>query len=349
MSQNFIEVFIFNYNGIKTILSTIKSLMESEGVELSICVIDDHSNDGSLDEINKNYPNVHIHRYPYNTKKLNLLRNKALELSKGKYLLITDNDLFFDKHCLAELVKIMESNDKIATCKPRLMHWDQPEIVYTTGVKLHFLGTVVCEQRDEIYMRENDYASMNSGGGIFLIRREAALKVGGFDENMLMGWGDDSEFHQRLLRAGYNCLYVPSAYALHENKIVDKIRKYRVMGQTFNRWFFILSHYSLPLLILLIPGLILYELFLAIFVFIKGVFMEYMRGNFLVIKNFSMIMRKRQFVQTIRVVSDKKVLSSGKFYVSPTLIGKSYLISFSLNAFYSFLNFYWKIIKKIIP
>jgi len=119
-----------------------------------------------------------------------------------------------------------------------------------------------------------------------LIRREAALKVGGFDEKLLMGWGDDGEFYQRLLRAGFKCLYVPTAFALHENKIVDTIRKFRVAGQTYNRWLFILSHYSIRLIILLIPVFFIYELVQSAFVLMKGVFFHYLKGNLLVIKNF---------------------------------------------------------------
>jgi len=349
MNKELVEVYIFNFNGKNTILSTIESLYKCEGVNISVSVIDDHSTDESIDMVRESYPDVDIHVLPYNTKKLNLLRNKALNLGKSKYVFVTDNDLNFDKNCLSELLKVMESDENIATCTPRLMHWDQPEKVYTAGTKVHYIGAAISEQRDKIYNSENEKISSNSGGGISLIRRDAALKVGGFDEQFMLGWGDDGEFYQRLLRSGYECLYIPTAFALHENKIVDTIRKFRVVGQSYNRWLFILSHYSIPLIILLIPVFIIYELIQAAFVLLKGVFFEYMKGNLLVFKNFKVFLKKRKAVQSIKIVSDKKVLYSGELYVAPALIKKFKFLKFAISGLSAIFNFYWSIIKFIIP
>jgi len=349
MSNNLIEVYIFNFNGKNTILSTIESLYKSENVNISISIIDDHSTDESIEMARKAFPNVNIHILPYNTKKLNLLRNKALSLGESKLIFITDNDLKFDKNCLSELLKVMESDETIATCTPRLMHWDHPEKVYTAGTKVHYIGAAISEQRDKTYIEHNAKPSSNSGGGICLIKREAALKVGGFDEKLLMGWGDDGELYQRVLRAGYKCLYIPTAFALHENKIVDTIRKFRVVGQTYNRWLFILSHYSIPLIILLIPVFIIYEFFQATFVLVKGVFFQYMQGNLLIFKNYRTLLEKRKFVQKLKSVSDKEVLFSGDLYVAPALINKYGFIKIAISGLSSFLNFYWRLIKNIIP
>lgn len=346
--NNVIEAFIFNFNGKNTVLTTIESLHRSENVKVEITVIDDHSTDDSVELIRKTYPNVKINVLPKNTKKLNVLRNMALNLSKGEFLLITDNDINFDSKCLSILLKTMQTDEKIASCTPRLMHWDKPDIVYTSGTKVHYIGAAICDQRDEYYKNESTKPSSNSGGGISLLRRKAALKVGGFDEELLMGWGDDGEFYQRLLRAGYKCLYVPNAFAFHENKIVDLIRKYRVTGQTYNRWVFILSHYSIPLIFLLIPVFILYEILQSGFVLIKRVFPQYLLGNFLVIKNFGKILKKRKFVQKIRTVPDKEVLYSGSLYVAPALLNKYCWLKSFTNLFSAFLNFYWQLVNKII-
>lgn len=349
MNNNLIEVYIFNFNGRNTILSTIESLYKSVNVNISISIIDDYSTDDSLELVKRKYPEIQIYRMEYNTKKLNMLRNKALSLGTSKLIFITDNDLNFDKNCLSELLKVMESDSSIATCTPRLMHWDQPEKVYTAGTKVHYIGAAISEQRDKIYDPTNDkLPSSNSGGGICLIRRDAAVKVGGFDEKMLMGWGDDGEFYQRLLRAGYKCLYIPSAFALHENKIVDTIRKYRVVGQTYNRWLFILSHYSILLILLLLPVFIIYEIVQAVFVLTKGVLVEYIQGNLLVFKKFREVLDKRKFVQSIKIKSDKDVLFSGQLYVAHALIRKYGFVKIAINWLSAFFDIYWRIVRKVI-
>lgn len=349
MNNNRIETFIFNFNGRNTILSTINSLYNSKNVNVDITVIDDHSTDDSIELVRKSFPEITVHVLPKNTKKLNILRNMALNFATGEFVLITDNDINFDSECLSNLLKVMRSDSRIASCTPRLMHWDKPNIVYTAGTKVHYIGAAICDNRDEPFKEINNEPTPNSGGGISLLRRNAALKIGGFDEELLMGWGDDGEFYQRLLRAGYKCLYVPNAFALHENKIVDTIRKYRVTGQTYNRWLFILSHYSIPLIILSIPVFLIYELVQLLFVLVKGVLIEHIKGNLLVIKNFKTIIRKREFVQKIKTVSDKEVLYSGVLYVAPALLKKYFILKYMVKVFSSFLNFYWNLIKFIIP
>lgn len=349
MSDNLIEVYIFNYNGRNTILSTIESLYKNEDAKIKISVVDDHSSDDSVELVRNKYPEIDIHVLPYNTKKLNVLRNKALELSKSELIFITDNDLKFDSNCLPELLKVMKSDNNIATCTPRLMYWDQPQKVYTAGTKVHYIGAAISEQRDKIYSCNNEKPSMNSGGGICLIRREAALKVGGYDEELLMGWGDDGEFYQRLLRAGYQCMYVPSAFALHENKIAGNIRKNRVVGQTYNRWVFILSHYSIATIILMFPVFLTYEVIQTLFLIFKGVIPEYIKGNLLVVKNIGKILKKRRFVQSLRKVSDKKVLDTGEIYIAPLLVEKYAFLKIAVSMLSSFYNFYWRLFKPLIP
>src|SRR3990172_4519397 len=116
-----LEVYIINYNGKNTILSTIQSLYESCDVKVLISV--------------------------------------------SEFLFVTDNDLKFDKRCLTELLKVMESDSKIATCTPRLMYWDQPDKIYAADTKVHFIGSTIADQRDKIYEGSITPPSTNSGGG----------------------------------------------------------------------------------------------------------------------------------------------------------------------------------------
>jgi GT2 family glycosyltransferase len=349
MTNNSIEVFIINYNGKNTVLSTIESLYNSEDVKVSISIIDDHSTDESPDLIKKRYPEIPTHILPVNTKRANILRNKALRMASADYVLITDNDLKYDRSCIAEMLKLMEKDSKIVTCTPRLMYWNQTDKIYIAGTRVHFIGAAISDQRDKIYKENNHEPSINSGSGICLVQREVALKVGGFDEKLLHGWGDDGEFYQRLLRTGYKCFYVPSAFALHEDKLKVTERKFRVVGATYNRWVFILSHYSIPLIILLIPVFIIYEFFQAAFVWVKGVFPQYLQGNLLILKNFRTLIEKRKFVQKLKTVSDKEVLFAGNLYVAPALIQKNEFIKIAISGLSWFLNFYWRLIKNIIP
>lgn len=343
-----IEVFVINYNGENIILSTIQSLLDSVGVKLSITIVDDASTDNSIQLVKEHYPFISIYQMPNNQKHANILRNKALELARAKYIFITDNDLLFDKHCLSELYNFIIKDENIAACTPRLMYLNEPDKIYVAGTRIHYIGAAISEKREQFYNPTEDEPSINSGTGICLINRDIAIEYGGFDTNLLQGWGSDGEFYQRLLLAGYKCYYVPKAFALHEAKLNVFERKYRVIGQTHNRWMFILSHYSVSLIILILPVLVLYEIIEFLFIIMKGLAVQYLKGNYLLLKNFRYLIKKRKFVQSIRKVPDKEVLFSGPIYIAPVLVKKFAIANSVLNLFSSFLNTYWKLIKKII-
>ncbi len=52
-------------------------------------------------------------------------------------------------------------------------------------------------------------------GALLMFRREAWLRVGGFDERFHPLWFEDVDFLQRLRLAGYRVRYVPQTWAVH--------------------------------------------------------------------------------------------------------------------------------------
>ena len=330
-------------------MNTIKSLHEQEGVSVLIKVIDDHSTDGSYELIKKSYPDIPIVRQSKNTKNLNKLRNLAIEISQTGKVLITDNDIIFDRLCLAELNSVFDKDISIATCTPRLMYLDDPNLIYTAGVKFHYIGAAICEQR-ETYLDEIDKRpSKNSGTGIMLLNKNLVLNSGGFDDDLIvMAWGDDGEFYQRLLSRGFKCLYVPTAFGLHEEKPFSKERSYRAEGQLFNRWAIILTHYSIRTLIVLFPALFTYQLVEFFFMIIKNMPTLYFNAFKRLLKNVPLILRKRNEFQKNKVVSDVQRLDSGRLYVSRSLIENNLLIKYFLNLINSFYDYYWKFAKVFL-
>lgn len=347
-NQELIEVFIINYNGENIVLPTIQSLLNSVDVRIAITVIDDDSSDNSIELIHKQYPNITVHKMPFNQKRANVLRNRALELAASKYVFLTDNDLIYDKKCLVEMYNYIKKDETIATCTPRLMYLDQPDKVYVAGTRVHFIGAAIADKRDQIYEDELEAPSINSGSGICLVNREIALKCGGFDDKLMQGWGSDGEFYQRLLLAGYKCMYIPSTFALHEAKLNVNDRKFRAVGQTHNRWVFILTHYSLSLILLLFPIFFFYEILQIVFVAINNMLPEYLLGNILVLRDFRYIIGKRKQIQKMRKVSDFDVLFSGIIYIAPSLINKHKFIGKAVKSLSWFLDAYWRLIQKII-
>lgn len=344
-----IPVAIINYNGKRTILNTIESIYNMENVTVSIHVFDDHSTDGSPELVREKYPEIPVHIEPKNNGKPNLMRNIALRNTEGELMLFTDNDILFDKRCLAELLRVMRSDPAIAICAPRLMFWDEPERVYYADVKMHYIGAAIGDARGQIINSFGSDPIPTSGGGIMLLNRHRALEVGGFDEEYFLGFGDDGEFYQRLLRAGYKTYHVPTAFAYHEYKPFSELRHYRAIAQIYNRWSFILSHYAVSTFLLLVPAFLVYEIILFGFMLLKRLPHLYFKGNFYVLRDLPLILKKRRRIQQLRRVSDKQVLYAGKMYIAPALLKDNRMLAALSNAVSSFFIAYWKLVKPLIP
>jgi len=347
--MNNVHVAIINYNGEKTLRRTIESLYNSKDVNVDVYVFDDFSSDNAINEIRKLFPSVKIYVHSHNTRNPNILRNLAINQIAAENIFITDNDIIFDEYCIKNLLEVLESDKNIAACSPRLMYLEDQKRTYFAGVKIHYIGAAIGQYRDEIVDHSEKPITQNSGSGIALIKRKNAIEVGLFDEDYGLAWGDDGDFFHRLLLSGQKCLYVPSAFGYHEYKPFSSERSYRAVGQVTNRLMFIATHYSKRTIILLIPAFILYEFLEFTFMLIKKMPFHFLKGEIEFLKKFELVKTKRKQIQKLRKVSDKKVLYSGKIYISPSLTDGNKVIKTFVELLQKFFHYYWKMIYHFIP
>ncbi|MCP4117311.1 MAG: glycosyltransferase [Desulfobacteraceae bacterium] len=343
-----IDAFIINYNGKKTVLETIRSLYDSESVRVNISVLDDCSTDDSVEMIKKAYPGVRVYEGSVNTGKPNILRNRAMAMARTSKVLLTDNDILYEPGCLKELVGGMGQGHGVAAAIPRLMYWNEPERIYLAGSRVHYLATSVGDRRDQLLEKVGGKPETSTGGGIVLLDREKALALGGFDEDYLHGWGEDGEFYQRLMLAGLKSCYVPSAVAYHEAKL-NQTRPARAEGQIYNRWQYILTHYSSMTIFYILPALMLYEMIQVLFMVLKKMPRLYLKSTLMAMVNIPFFLEKRRRIQRVKKVADKDLLCSGMIYVSPFLTDNSRILGLGLKMISALFGIYWKLVGKLLP
>lgn len=343
-----ITVAVINFNGEEIIGETLTSIERLNYPDLSIILIDDGSTDRSIELVKNKHPDVRIIKMDVNTGRPNKLRNIGIIEASNRLVFLVDNDVVFDTECLGRLVEIFESSADIAICTPRLMYYDQRDRINIAPSALHYIGTSISPKRDMLIKDvEIERPGPTIGGGIMLIDKEKAIKIGLLDEDFPMGWGEDGEIYMRMRLAGFNTLYIPNAVGYHRLKEWREGRYHRAFGQVRNRWFILLTQYSIKILILIIPALIVYEIFLFLFMAFKGVPRLYFKGNIDVIKNLGGILEKRRSIQAIRKVPDRELLTSGDMYISPALI-KNPFSKIGLRVLNWFFNSYWKAIKRCL-
>ena len=101
-------VVIPNYNGIAYIKNCLDSLLkEQEEKAFHVIVVDNHSTDGSKEQVALEYPNVKLIAFEENTGFCKAV-NAGIEASDTEYVILLNNDTTVEKGFVLELEKVME-------------------------------------------------------------------------------------------------------------------------------------------------------------------------------------------------------------------------------------------------
>lgn len=117
-----ISIIIVNFN-VKTYLSQcIDSVKRSiEGLDGEILVVDNNSNDGSVEWIQQRFQNIKVILNNSNTgfAKAN---NQAIRLAKGEYILLLNPDTIIGENTLREVIQVMDQNPDVGGAGVRMLN-----------------------------------------------------------------------------------------------------------------------------------------------------------------------------------------------------------------------------------
>ena len=134
--RNELTVIVTNYNGRDILGATLQTLRETLNNEAPILLVDDGSEDGSVEWVQDNFPEVHVLSPGKHTGRLNVVRNVGLRAAKARYLFLMDNDVLVTPDCIQQLLEVMRDLQAVLCCTPRLLYADEPHIIYADGIYL---------------------------------------------------------------------------------------------------------------------------------------------------------------------------------------------------------------------
>ncbi|MDH5638614.1 MAG: glycosyltransferase family 2 protein [Nitrospinota bacterium] len=348
MSQSYpITVGVINYNGADIIENTLRSMYDSdyEGA-LEVVVVDDCSTDRSPAIIRDKFPDVRLFIQPANSGP-NAARNRILAEASHPFVFVSDNDVELAPDCLSLLVERLTADQETAVATPMVLDFHQRDQVYSNGAGLHYVCFGIIGLRHEKIpegLSMAPFTSICGSGGIMMVKRDAALGIGGFDEDFIFGY-DDGEFTYRISASGRRVEQVPAARIYHLEKPGrnPKRLRYQIRG----RWILILKAYSTRSLILLAPALLMFEAAQVAFLTMKGQVGEWFAGVGMVIGSRSAIMEKRRAVMAVKKTPDNKLLAPGEIFMFPSRVGGG-AIKAAKAAMEMGLNVYWKIVEPLL-
>ena len=236
MANPKVSVIIVNWNRKDDTIDCLKSLrrVSTYGYELSVIVVDNGSTDGSVEAFNKT-TNLVFRLIPLkeNTGFVggNNIGIKSAMEDGAEYVLLLNNDTLVDKGLIRELLKSAEKNKEAGVLVPKIyfapgfeFHKDRyPKSLL--GKVIWFAGGVIDWNNvyasnfgvDEVDRgqfdseREIDFAT----GCAMFIKRKVISKVGLLDERYF-AYLEDAEYCQRVKKAGWKVIYVPTGYLWHK-------------------------------------------------------------------------------------------------------------------------------------
>ena len=214
MSSPKVSIIIVNYNGKELLQKCLDSLLKVNYDNFEIILVDNNSTDGTVEFITKNYPSLIIIKLDSN-KGFAEPNNVAAKISKGKYLLFLNNDTVVTPNFISEMVKVMETDKKIAICQSLLLKPDGS--IDSSGDFIDDLGVVYNSKTKIDEIREVSSAR----GASMLVRSDIFEKLDGFDQKFFITF-EDVDLCWRSWILGYRVLIIPTSIVYHEGGITIK-------------------------------------------------------------------------------------------------------------------------------
>jgi len=218
-----LSIIITNWNGRIHLSECFESLRKQTFRDYEILMVDNNSQDDSIEYTKDNFPEVKIIQSEMNRGYCGG-NNLGCESSKGKFILFLNNDTVLHEDCLDELVKTLKSADgEIIGVFPKVKYYKNPQMINAIGVVWH----------KRIHWRDHRVGTFDFGqhkntevvfGSIFpalLIKKKEFIAIGMFDESFFAQC-EDFDLCYRANILGYRFLIQPKAEILHKYRATSK-------------------------------------------------------------------------------------------------------------------------------
>lgn len=214
MQETKVTVVIPNYNGIKYIRDCMDSLRKQEGIPFDLLVVDNGSEDGSLEVLQEEYTEARVIALEENTGFCHAV-NLGIQNSNTPYVILLNNDTVVKPGFVEALVKTIEESERIFSVSSMMLSMTDENIIDDAGDGYSMFGWAYARGKGKIAVRYEKRAEIFAAcGGAAIYRKEVFGKIGYFDENHF-AYLEDIDIGYRARIYGYRNVYEPAAKVVH--------------------------------------------------------------------------------------------------------------------------------------
>lgn len=212
--QPAVSIIVCTYRGRQRLRGCLDSLLVQVAAEDEIIVVDDGSEDGSVDWLRSTYPRVQVVAAEHGG--LSRARNLGAAAARCAWLVFVDDDCVIPAEWLPALRRRLRAETSAAgataanwgafggpNVAPPASDWREAVLSACPGAASHVLM--------------DDVEAEHLPGCNLAVRADAFWEIGGFDPRFHTA-GDDVDFCWRLRRAGHRLGFIPAAALWHHRR-----------------------------------------------------------------------------------------------------------------------------------
>lgn len=170
--------------------------------------------------------------------------NIGIRASSGEYLFFVNNDTEFTPDLLEELTSVLENNGQVAAVSPKILYYDQKNLIQYAGFTSMNFNTGRNECIGKLEPDDGQYdkpagITAYAHGAAMMVRREAIDKAGVMPENYFLYY-EEMDWCEMFKRQGYQIWVAPLASIYHKESVsVGRDSPLKEYFMTRNRILFI--------------------------------------------------------------------------------------------------------------
>jgi len=235
-----VSIIIPAYNQFAYTFNCLESLSVNLSPDLAyeVIIVNDASTDDTLEQLATLVKGIKVLT---NAENSGFIRscNYGASQAKGQYLYFLNNDTRILENCLESLLKLIVNNPQVGAVGSKLIYANSKQqeaggIIWNSADGWNYGRLDSPDEPEYNYVRPVDYCS----GASLLVPTYLFKQLGGFSQDFIPAYYEDTDLCFALRELGYQVLYQPQSNVIHYEGITSGtdlssgIKQYQVINQT---------------------------------------------------------------------------------------------------------------------
>ncbi|AKV66670.1 Glycosyltransferase [Microcystis panniformis FACHB-1757] len=235
-----VSIIIPVYNQFAYTFNCLESLSVNLSSDLAyeIIIVNDASTDETLEQLATLVKGIKVLT---NAENSGFIRscNYGASQAKGQYLYFLNNDTRILENCLESLLKLIVNNPQVGAVGSKLIYANSKQqeaggIIWNSADGWNYGRLDSPDEPEYNYVRPVDYCS----GASLLVPTDLFKQLGGFCQDFIPAYYEDTDLCFAIRELGYQVLYQPQSNVIHYEGITSGtdlssgIKQYQVINQT---------------------------------------------------------------------------------------------------------------------